>query len=144
MKRTYTIAGGLVLITLLTVITAQAQSTNQPLIANIPFEFSAGSQVMPSGKYAVTVANPSSDQRVIKLKALETGESVLLMMHSVKSGDEEKSSLVFNRYGNSYFLSRAWRSGDSAGMEAAKSKAEREVGKAFTKPVNETIALRNN
>lgn len=143
MKRTYKIVIGLVLSTMLMVTASSAQTANHSLIANIPFEFSAGNQLLPSGKYVVTIVNPNSDQRVIKLTAVGSGESVLLRMRSIPVAPADHSSLLFHRYGEHYFLSTALTSGETSAMEAVKSKAEREAFNALgARPVNETVALK--
>lgn len=144
MKRTCTLVTGLVLSTMLMVTAAKAQSVNQPLIAQIPFEFTAGERVLPAGKYFMTTVNPSSDQRVIKLTAVGSGESVMLGMRAITVTATEHSSLLFHRYGERYFLSTATTSGETTAMQAVRSEAEREAFKALAgmSPIKETVALK--
>src|SRR5438552_10598739 len=107
-RQTYTIIGALLLVTLVTISTAKAQSANQPFVANIPFAFSIGDKTLSAGKYGVAIANPVSDQRILKLKNLETGETVMLQMHARNGKADASAKLVFNRYGARYFLAQAW------------------------------------
>src|ERR1700751_4211135 len=69
--------------------------------ANIPFDFSVGTQSFAAGKYFVSpmaadaVAINSADRRPLKI----------VFTHAVLSTDASgKATLVFHRYGNSYFL----------------------------------------
>lgn len=142
--QTWTKMGAVIVLSLIVISTAMAQSVNQPLIANIPFEFSAGNQIMPAGKYAITVVNPSSDQRALKLQSLDTTDKAMLLTHTVIGVANDEAKLVFNRYGDHYFLAQAWTSGDRLGMAAGMSKTERIAKRELveSKRRTETIALR--
>ncbi|HXD30051.1 MAG TPA: hypothetical protein VN643_02975 [Pyrinomonadaceae bacterium] len=139
-KQAYTLIGALVFATMFAFSTAKAQSPNQELIANVPFEFSAGNQTMPAGKYTVTVMNPTSDQKTLRIRGLN-GKSALLQVHSVNGGTRENARLVFHRYGTQYFLAQAWPAADSIGMEAPRTKAERASELASNERKIETVAL---
>ncbi len=145
-KQAYTIIGALVLGILFTISTAKAQPAKQQLVANIPFKFSVGGKTLSAGKYTVTIANPSSDQRVIRIRNLETNETAMLRMHSKKGKGDEGAKLVFNRYGTHYFLAQTWTAADSIGMEASKTSTERAARKELggTTRRTETVALRSN
>jgi len=60
------------------------------------------------------------------------------------------ASLIFNRYGNEYFLSQVWAKGGSVGRGLPKTRAERELERktqdnqiAATKgPELETVTIR--
>ena len=141
-KQAYTMAGALAFTILFTVSTARAQSANQ-LVANIPFEFSAGGQMLPSGQYAVSVTNPASDQRVLHIRRLDGSKSTMLQVHSINGIAKDGARLVFHRYGERYFLAQAWTAAENIGMEATRSRAERAAGNELagnTRKV-ETVAL---
>lgn len=142
-KQAYTMIGALVFATLFAVSTARAQSSNRPLIANIPFEFSAGSQTLPAGEYTVRVTNPASDQRVVQIRSLNGSKHAVLQMHSVNGPAKDGARLVFHRYGERYFLAQAWTAADSIGMEAPRSRAERGAGSELASNTGkiETVAL---
>jgi hypothetical protein len=141
-KQAYAMIGALVFVTLFAVSTATAQSASQQLIANIPFEFSAGNQTLPAGKYSVSIINPASDQRVMMIRDLE-GRSTVLQMHSVSGKAQDGAKLVFHRYGDRYFLAQAWSPADNTGMEASKSRAERAAESELASNTRkiETVAL---
>jgi hypothetical protein len=49
-------------------------------------------------------------------------------MMTTQSGETEiKASLVFNRYGDSYFLSEVWTGEDQYGLRLPKSRTERRM-----------------
>jgi hypothetical protein len=62
----------------------------------------------------------------------------------------QSASLIFNRYGNEYFLSEVWPKGGSVGRALPKTRAERELERkaqdnqiAATKgPELETVTIR--
>lgn len=141
-KQAYTMIGALVFVTLLTISTARAQSTNQSF-ADIPFEFSAANQSLPAGKYSLSIVNPESDLKVMRIRSLDGKQSLILLMHSVNGKTKEAAKLVFHRYGDRYFLAQAWTPADNIGMEAPKSRAERDVQKQLASSTRktETVAL---
>ena len=55
----------------------------------------------------------------------------------------ETAKIVFNRYGDRYFFAQAWTSGERDGLEALKSRDERNATRelAGIKPQTKTIAL---
>ena len=139
-KQAYTLIGALVLTTMFAFATAQAQSSSRELIANVPFEFSAGSETLPSGKYTLTVINPASDQTVLRLRGLN-GKSVVLQVHAVNGEAQDGAKLVFHRYGNKYFLAQAWTAADINGLETPRTRAEQASEIAGAGRRIETVAL---
>jgi hypothetical protein len=141
-KQAYTLIGALVFATMFAFSTVRAQSNNYELIANIPFEFSAGSQTLPAGEYRVTVVNPSSDQRVLKLTNTH-GKTVMVAMHSVEGKARNDARLVFHRYGDQFYLAQAWAASDPFGLEAPRTRAERasQLARNERRTETETIAM---
>ena len=123
--QSYTMVGALLVITLFGVATAKAQSANQRFTANIPFAFSVGNEKLPAGEYEVMIVNPSSDQRVLRIRSLHGTESAMLRTHAVMSSNSQvDAKLVFRGYGDSYFLAQAWTGFDNTGLEAPRSRSE--------------------
>jgi hypothetical protein len=56
---------------------------------------------------------------------------------------QAESKLVFNRYGDHYFLSQIWEAGDNAGRELMKSREERQLERELAKTSNgpEKVAI---
>jgi len=51
---------------------------------------------------------------------------------------KDKSTLVFNRYGNQYFLEQIWSGGEQEGTQVPQSRSERTIRRqlAQTQPSN--------
>jgi Tfp pilus assembly protein PilX len=142
-KQTQIMVGVLVLMTLLTVSVAKGQSASQRLTAKIPFEFSVGEQTLPAGEYEITIVNPSSDQRILRVRSTRGTDSVMLQTHSVTSKTTQSAKLVFRALGDRHFLMQAWTGVDENGLETSKSKAEKKYRNEYTISQQrfETIAL---
>jgi hypothetical protein len=105
------------------------------LVANIPFDFSVGKASLPHGEYNVKPMNQGS----IVIRSKDGRKGVVAMTIAT---DSPKSlavgKLVFNRYGDQYFLFKVLGPG-SSGKELLRSKTERELAKNISTP--ETIIL---
>ena len=131
-KQIQIMVGALTLMTLLTVSVAQAQSSSQRFTATIPFEFNAGDQTLPAGEYEIAIVNPSSDQRILRIRSARGTESVMLSTHAVTSKTTNSAKLVFRALGDRHFLMQAWTGVDQNGLEAARSKAEKAYRNDYT------------
>jgi hypothetical protein len=101
---------------------AQAQTVVK---CSIPFAFSAGGEVYPSGTYILS--NDARDRSVLTLH--NWTENVARFI-AVQSEDEALGSdtlLRFNRYGDHYFLSSVVVEGDGISLNLPRSAAEREM-----------------
>lgn len=107
------------------VVSANAQSTANSVVANVPFEFSVGYKALPAGDYTVR-SIVSCDGLLIqsadgKTSALRLSEST----RQIK--DKPRARLVFHRYGDRYFLAEVWNGVDNAGRQLMKSQEERAI-----------------
>jgi len=92
------------------------------VIANVPFNFVAGYKSFPAGEYWVkngpatrTITIQSRDGKVKAFALWQDTES--LRPHA-------DSSLVFTKYGDSYFLRQVWVQGNTSGTELLKTRLE--------------------
>jgi hypothetical protein len=117
----------LVALAALAIVPAFAQSTNAHV--TVPFEFSAGQSLLPAGDYMIqNILSAGSGSARIESRDLSSGATVLTRMVT-RDTDLDKSVLVFNRYGNAYFLSRIWLSGSELGLELPRTKSEAELAR---------------
>jgi hypothetical protein len=124
--RNYFAVVTLVLIGLFAAAPAKAQSGNRVrLIANVPFEFEVGNVRLPAGEYQVREIVESSQGAVLQLRNRDCNASIALMTNSIDGKSQDRGRLIFHRYGNRYYFAEAWTSGNSSGLQARKSKAER-------------------
>jgi hypothetical protein len=110
----------------LAVTAGYAQSTTT-LVGKIPFEFRVGNSVLPAGDYEVI---PSSTPRALLIRCFDAKAAVIALPNAAERLHAPKdSTLVFNRYGDTYFLSQVWHGGNNRGYALPKSKTERETAK---------------
>jgi hypothetical protein len=100
-----------------------AQESHE-LVADIPFNFTVCREQLPAGKYRVrpiSTANPT-----VLLVLSEDNRSVEVVCTRDVQGQKPATSgkLIFNRYGNQYFLSELWLQGDLTGRQLLRSEQE--------------------
>ena len=102
----------------LAVAGVQAQTPSRVEV-NIPFEFSAGKTTLKPGVY--TVKRMSGN--LVTLRNVDKKSSVILNapVNLSSTNVEATERLVFNKYGNRYFLAQIWLSVDS-GRELLREK----------------------
>ncbi len=141
-KRVYISVVVVALIGLFAASTAKAQ-ISRPLIANIPFDFQVGKATLPAGEYVVSRVFPYSGQAVLRLRS-EDGRAVAVVnMITMRSKAPDRAKLIFHRYGSEYFFAEAWSGGESTGLLAPKSRAERATQRelAGLKPQMQEVVL---
>jgi hypothetical protein len=109
------------------VISAPMSQAQSRVIANVPFAFSLEQSSMPAGGYEISWVN----QHVIAVQNLETRQSrfVIASVH-VQASQAQPPKLVFQKYGDHYFLRQIWDSSGAHGIELPASKAEKELNMA--------------
>jgi hypothetical protein len=122
---------------------AGSAQNSRSIVVNIPFEFSVKGATLPAGEYIVS-NQATSDRMSLSMRRTDgKGSAIVLTMNVQKPEIQTESRLVFNRYGEHYFLSQIWTSGDSDGRELFKTRQERslavELARNNARP--ETIAL---
>jgi hypothetical protein len=115
--------------------TGSAQSA--VMRATIPFDFYVVNTLMPAGEYTVS---PLAQGSVLSLND-ENGHVTSAVTIRVTNQHPDSSRLIFNRYGNTYFLSELDWAGYSAGHSFLKSKLELEAG-IKNAPTSESVALK--
>ena len=129
MKKAYTLIALAVLVCSMAVAANAQNSGRKSLVANVPFQFNVGDTTLPAGEYTIAQTNPSSDCVVMQIRANDGSRSLLVQMSSVTGKTADASTLVFHRYGNKYFFAQAWIDGESEGLNAPGSRAERATRK---------------
>jgi len=103
---------------------AAAQSSTTTVKVDVPFAFRTASQMMPAGIYRIDLL---SDHTIL-LRGAGSHAATFVMVHSaIASKTPSKGAVVFDRYGNNYYLHQIWTPGDDSGRECSKSKAEKET-----------------
>jgi hypothetical protein len=97
--------------------------------AEIPFNFAVGSKTFPAGTYDVGTMG-SGDSKTLLLQSRDANASIMVNINAaetLKSAD--KTKLVFNQYGNRYFLSQIWVAGETRGHQLPKTSREKEMAR---------------
>jgi len=98
--------------------------------ANIPFQFHAGNAKLPAGKYVIHVLD-NSDLKVMEISSADGSTSALFEVRQTETNSAPaKTELIFNKYGNRYFLAKLFDEGDPNGSTVDKSRYEEKVGEA--------------
>lgn len=119
-----------------------AAQTNQELLADIPFEFTVCTEQLPAGTYKVrslTTANP----HVMLVRSDESRSVIMACAHAVQIQKRTTTGkLIFNRYGNKYFLSELWLRGEIIGTELVKSQQEQALLRELKERKKEKVTIK--
>jgi hypothetical protein len=107
--------------------------------ASIPFDFWVGETLLPAGTYTV---GHLGDALHLKEEGGHSASAFRLTNAEYVRNARRDSALVFNRYGDTYFLAKVLRAGMYQGRVLRTSPREREVATRFANQENTTIALR--
>ena len=120
----------------LTAISARAQGGDN-FTVRIPFNFNVAGKTLPAGQYIVrrNTTNPVG----LEVQRKDGRAGVFVLTTEIRAVErQETSKLVFNRYGDQYFLAQVWTSGRVSGHGLQKSRkerlAEREMAKSAASP----------
>ena len=124
------------IVALLTVSAAFGQTRRA--VADVPFQFAVGENILPAGKYFVEV-NTAVNR--IQLVSEDGATRVSMTTHR---GDRpvpsDRAALVFKRYGTSRFLGQVAVSGDTGSYELARTRAEKELARV-SRPLAEVAEI---
>jgi hypothetical protein len=105
--------------------------------ANIPFDFSASGSNLIAGEY--TLETTGDTNQVLQMCNLRQHACVLMIASQVESkAHNDPGKLVFNRYGDQYFLSQIWSR--SLVRTLPQDRRERQLAKSGAEPVVAVIA----
>jgi hypothetical protein len=112
---------------------AHAQIVGE-LEVNVPFQFHAGNAKLPAGKYIIRMLD-DSDLTVMEIRSADGSTSALFEVQSAEANSTPaKSELIFNKYGNRYFLAQLFDEGNPSGSRVAKSRYEKKISQATAEP----------
>jgi hypothetical protein len=99
------------------------------LDAYIPFQFHVGNAELAAGKYRIHVLDDAG-LRVMEITAADGSSSTLFQVQeSDAKSAPGQSELIFNKYGNEYFLAKLFDEGDPSGSELIESRFEKQISK---------------
>jgi hypothetical protein len=101
---------------------ALAQSS-QLAEVTIPFTFQTDHRTFAAGTYRIA----RESDHVVLLRGPGNSYGLILMNDAVNVHPSARGELVFDRYGDKYFLRQIWTAGTSIGLECPKSRAEKQA-----------------
>jgi hypothetical protein len=101
---------------------ALAQSTAVAEVT-IPFTFQTDHQTFAAGTYRID----RESGQIVLLRGSGDSSGLILMHEAVALNPSDHGKLVFDHYGNKYFLRQIWTAGTTIGLECPKSRAEKET-----------------
>jgi hypothetical protein len=115
---------------------------NRELVANIPFAFTVCNRQMPAGKYKVRPMT-SATTNLLLVRSDDGQFAEITCTHDVQgSRPSSGGKLIFNRYGNQYFLAELWFAGEMTGNEVFKSDREEAVIREWPKQKRGKVTIR--
>ena len=108
--------------TLLLLVSIPNTFAQTTLKATVPFPFTVGKTEVPAGTYTINSISHSA----IVIRGTESGGVVTVVGPGPDTNDSTPK-LVFNKYGDKYFLSRISRGSGSGVMQLPTSKLEKEL-----------------
>ena len=105
---------------------AKAQITGD-LEVDVPFQFHAGNSKLPPGKYFIHVLD-NSDLNIMEISSADGATSALFEVRGAEANSAPaKSELIFNKYGNRYFLAKLFDEGNPSGSVVLESRYEKRI-----------------
>jgi hypothetical protein len=99
------------------------------LEVNIPFQFHAGDAKFPAGKYFIHPLD-NTDLTTMEISSADGSMSALFEVRDAEvNTPPAKTELIFNKYGNRYFLAKLFDEANPNGSAVLESHYEKMVSK---------------
>lgn len=103
--------------------THMGASAQSKLRATIPFDFTVGENKLPAGTYIIDYVQPQE----ILLRCPQKHKSVFVLLTSTDEVLKNPDKVIFNKYGDQYFLSEVRGDYGQIGWNIGVSKLEKRV-----------------
>jgi len=120
----------LCLVSLGATLTANAQIRSDATIrANIPYSFVVNNTTLPAGTYVIKVADSDASGLSVLMIRSENGKTAVLFdtLPVTVPGFAPQTALVFDKIGDTYFLSKVFLKNYEGGNQLQKSKTQRRL-----------------
>ena len=119
-----------VLFSLLTMVllmaagTANAQlGSNGEVRFNVPFDYKVGNATMKAGDCSIQRVDIAENDLAIRCN----GSTALVLAGTVSGKVASETKLVFDKYGDQYFLAQIWVRGEEIGEQLPRTRSEKEL-----------------
>ena len=127
MKKIFTAIAVSAVLALAIVVPARAQLPGTAMRANIPFDFIINGKTLPAGEYEVRRITDEPDGLVIRNVSNRHDHVVFETEPEQQNQLPRHDEMVFNRYGDTYFLSEVISGGMETGRKLMPSHNEKEL-----------------
>src|SRR5262245_14576659 len=132
---------------LLLIGSAGAQEPGTRIRAQIPFDFTVKGKTLPAGEYDITRVMDEPITLLLRNVHDKHDEVVVETAPKLERTMPKRDELIFNRYGDTYFLSDVFTAGEQTGEELRTTHQERELKREMAAnqagPETVTIAALN-
>jgi hypothetical protein len=95
------------------------------LEAKVPFQFHVGDTKFPAGEYRIHVLD-DGDPSAMEISSADGTTSALFQVQNTDASPaSDNTELMFDRYGNRYFLAKLFEPDSSNGRQVAESRYEK-------------------
>ena len=129
-RQALTVLSTTIFLVMLAVGTVHADPGRQ-VRAEVPFDFMVGNKAYPAGTYAVKYTDP---QGVLVVQIGEDDRRRTLLWSNTAPAQpiqDHSPRLIFNRYGEQYFLTQVWAGRDIGGRALRKFHGELELAQEY-------------
>ena len=147
MRRIFTAIVATAFLALAITAPARAQLPGTAMRANIPFDFIVNGKTLSAGNYEIKRLNDEPEGLIIRSVDNKHDHAVFETESMQENRMRRHDQIVFNRYGDSYFLSEVLTGGMETGRLLAPTRAERQLRRETqmasnnTQPQTVSIAL---
>lgn len=107
---------------------------------DIPFAFIAGGSHLPPGHYHVY--HPGDPYLIVIERDDGRARAMEYVHPSASAADQSSTKLVFNKYGDQYFLAQVWTEADAEVHHCFKCRMERALVARTLKPESVVVAAK--
>ena len=125
---------------LLATQSALAQNLKTVAEVDVPFAFHTPQQTLPAGSYVID----RESRNMLLLKGSGSAKGFVIVHDAINNKAPARGVIVFQRYGDTYYLRQIWTGGNSIGFECPKGKAEKERMQAKNMQAPSTVELALN
>lgn len=108
------------------VAASSAVAQEHAVKATVPFDFTVGSAHVAAGTYTISSASERSSGAIVLRN--DTGKVTILAMAYADGKQSQAGKLVFDKWGDQYFLREILCANVDMNLELPVSKAEKRVG----------------
>ncbi len=142
MKRQALCAMAMLVLALLATTTAFSE-TRFLMRVKVPFDFLIQGRTLPAGEYSIE--GTGIGKGGLLFRSLDGKAIAIINAFDTQTYLKEghRAEVLFNKYGDTYFLSSVWPDGGETGKQLPRSKQEREHMARFGKTDGQAIAASN-